>query len=171
MKLVQLDVCYLTFWTSVWQIAFAVITRTSCASHATAAHMLMAAAHVSLLNQAADLVSVIPVVFSTWHGSKACAKRTGAAASVSRRRCERLVQAGRGMQASRCDTRAASHVFEHMRTHASTLRKLRDSAVLKTRATCARFIILAVGIRMCPRARAHPVCIFTTICVGYCMVV
>ena len=38
-------------------------------------------------------------VSSMWHGPKACTKRTGAAASVARRRHGRLARAGQSMQA------------------------------------------------------------------------
>ncbi len=38
-------------------------------------------------------ILLIPHVFYIWHGSKACAKRTGAAASMARRRRERLARA------------------------------------------------------------------------------
>ncbi len=41
-----------------------------------------------------------PYVFFIWYGPKSCAKMTGAAASVARRRRECLARAGRGMQAS-----------------------------------------------------------------------
>ena len=73
----------------------------------------------------------IPLVFSS-HGPKVCAKRTGAAASVACWRRERRAQAGRGVRASRSDTRAASYAFECMHMHICTRRKLRVLAVLNT---------------------------------------
>jgi hypothetical protein len=49
--------------------------------------------------------------------TEACAKRPGAAASVSRRRRERrILLAGGGRRASRSHTLAASQAIEHMHT-------------------------------------------------------
>jgi hypothetical protein len=63
---------------------------------------------------------ILPISISV---TTACAKRTNAAASVERRRRERLALLGRGMRTSRSDTRAASQAFERMHTHASIWRK------------------------------------------------
>ena len=61
--------------------------------------------------------------FSIWYGVIACAKRTGTATSVARRRRERLARTARGMRASRSGTRAASQAFEHTHTHDSIWKK------------------------------------------------
>ena len=78
-------------------------------------------------------------VFSIRQEPKACAKSTDAAASVAHRRRKRLARAGRGMRASRSDTRAASQAFEctHMWVSIWTKHVLTDdSCVLSTSACC-----------------------------------
>ncbi len=68
---------------------------------------------VSLLMLFLILLLWIPHVCFMWHGPRACAKRTGAATSVARRRRERLALLGRGVQASQSNTRMASQTFEN----------------------------------------------------------
>ena len=69
--------------------------------------------------------------FHRMTGTTVCANKPSAAASAACRQCECLAQAGRGMRASRSDTRASSQAFERTHIHEGICRTRNVSAVYR----------------------------------------